>query len=521
MQLWLVPLIPLTIALMVILCGRWPNIREGVTLVGGVLLCRSVWALVQQRVTAGLEPWLGFELVPGMTFSFQADALGLLFALVASSLWLVTSVYAIGYMRAHHEKKQTAFYSAFALAIAATMGIALAANLFTLFVCYEILTLSTYPLVIHAGSREARLGGRTYLGILLATSIGLFLVAVVGTWLLAGTLDFTPGGILRGKAQDNVIAVLLLLFLFGIGKAALMPAHRWLPAAMVAPTPVSALLHAVAVVKAGVFTVLKVVVFIVGSDFFHRPMTGNFDFAAMVHQGLIYVAVASLVLASVQALRQDNLKRRLAYSTISQLAYIVLGALLVQSLSLVGAAMHIATHALGKIVLFFAAGGILVATGKTRVSELRGLGRQMPITFGCFLLASLSVIGLPLFGGFWSKWYLALGTVATGQWLALAALMASSLLSIAYLLPVVVTGFWIPVHESEKSADTISTSVNEHIRLKEAPGSCLLAMLIALCGSLYLFFQPQPLFELATEFSRAALSGPVLPSGNLAEGVSP
>ena len=507
--LWSPIAIPGLVALLVMVCGRWPNLRESITLIGGLLLCVSVFSLSSLRDSQAT--WSAFEIIDGLDFSLRLDSLGLLFALLASSLWVVTSLYAVGYMRAHHEKNQTVFYAAFALAIAATMGISLAANLFTLFICYEVLTLSTYPLVIHAGTQEARNGGRTYLGILLATSIGLLFVALVGTWLVADTLDFTPGGVLADKTSTTVVALLLLLFVFGIGKAALMPLHRWLPAAMVAPTPVSALLHAVAVVKAGVFTLLKVVVFIVGSDFFQRQPSAEIDLAAIAQQGLIYLAIASLLWASVQALRQDNLKRRLAYSTVSQLAYITLGALLVNSLSLVGGAMHIATHALGKIVLFFAAGAILVTAGKTEVSQLRGLGRAMPITFGCFFLASLSVIGLPLFGGFWSKWYLALGAVDAGQWLALTALMISSLLSIAYLLPVAVSGF-APLRESPASSSGTTVAGTENaVPIREAPWPCLVAMVIALCGSVYLFFQPQPLFELASDFSRQGLSehGPV------------
>jgi multicomponent Na+:H+ antiporter subunit D len=351
-----------------------------------------------------------------------------------------------------------------------------------------------------------------YLGILLATSIGLMFVAIVATWALAGTLDFTPGGVLFQSASDGLLLVLLILYLFGTGKAALMPVHRWLPAAMVAPTPVSALLHAVAVVKAGVFTVLKVIVFIVGTDFFHRAEASDPEIIGWFRQGLVYVAVASLLLASIQALRQDNLKRRLAYSTISQLAYIVLAGLLAHSMSLVGGAMHIATHAFGKIVLFFAAGAILVASHKTHVSELRGLGRRMPITFACFFLASLSVIGFPLFGGFWSKWYLVYGAVSSEQWLALGALLISSLLTIAYLLPVTLQAFY--------GTDPEPVSEPEGFSLRhEAPWPCLVAMVVAVVGCVYLFFQPEGLHQLAHGFSLAADGGAA--SMGIAGGVGP
>ena len=502
-DLWLPLALPLLVALAVSLCGRWPNVREAITLVGATLLCAHIWSLAGDNgaiIALGeSQRWQAFVVFPGLAFALQFDALGLLFAQVASTLWLVTSIYAIGYMRGHGEEHQTRFYAAFAISIAATMGVAMADNLFTLFLFYEMLTLSTYPLVTHHGTEEARRGGRVYLGVLLASSIGLLFTAMVATWMLAGTLDFTPGGLLGQGIPDGLVLLLLFLYLFGIGKAALMPMHRWLPAAMVAPTPVSALLHAVAVVKAGVFTVLKVIAFIVGTDFLYPGKADAAELVQWLQQGLVYLAVASLLLASAQALRQDNLKRRLAYSTVSQLAYIVLAGLVAQSMSLVGGAMHIATHAFGKIVLFFAAGAILVASHKTRVSELRGLGRQMPVTFGCFFLASLSVIGLPLFGGFWSKWYLAYGAVASGQWVALAALMISSLLTIAYLLPVAVTGFYPAGTEREP----IRFSLRD-----EAPWPCLLAMVLGVVGCIYLFFQPQGLHELAAMFSAAATGEP-------------
>ncbi|MCP3692916.1 MAG: monovalent cation/H+ antiporter subunit D family protein, partial [Planctomycetaceae bacterium] len=310
----------------------------------------------------------------------------------------------IGYMRGHHEKHQTRFYVCFALAIFAAMGAAMAENMFTLFIFYEVLTLSTYPLVTHHGTEKARRGGRTYLSILLFTSVSMLLLAMAWTWNLAGTLDFTAGGILSaenlrpGKELTTLgLGALLALYVFGTGKAAVMPFHRWLPAAMVAPTPVSALLHAVAVVKVGVFTVMKVVVYIFGTDLL--TSTG-------VSTWLMYVAGMTILLGSLVALTKDNLKARLAYSTISQLSYIVLGAMLANSYGVVGGSMHIAMHACGKITLFFCAGAIYVAAHKTEISDMRGIGRVMPVTLFAFLLGSISVIGLPPFGGSWSKWYL-------------------------------------------------------------------------------------------------------------------
>jgi multicomponent Na+:H+ antiporter subunit D len=357
------------------------------------------------------------------------------------------------------------------------MGIAFAGNLLTLFIFYEVLTLSTYPLVTHAGNEEAKAGGRTYLGILLFTSIVFLLTAVIWTWSISGSLDFVPGGVLEGKASPGIAAILLVLYVFGIGKAAVMPFHRWLPAAMVAPAPVSALLHAVAVVKAGVFTVLKVAVYIFGIDFLAGLASSRW---------LMYIAAATILIASLVAMRQDNLKRRLAYSTVSQLSYIVLAAMIATPLAIVGGAMHIAMHAFGKITLFFCAGAIDVALHKKNISEMRGIGRAMPFTMGAFLIASLSIIGLPPLGGLWSKWYLALGALQADEVLMVAVLMISSLLNVAYLLPIPVRAFF------EKPDDGESIS-----GIKEAPLPSLVALCFTALGCGFLFFFPDPLFRLA------------------------
>ena len=314
----------------------------------------------------------------------------MLFALVASGLWVVTTVYSIGYMRAHRESDQTRFYAFFAISIASAMGVAFAGNMLTLFVFYEALTLATFPLVAHAGTPEARRGARTYLGVLLGTSIGLQLLAIAGTYAVAGTLDFTPGGVIDGEVGGVAAGALLALYVFGVGKAAVMPFHRWLPAAMVAPTPVSALLHAVAVVKAGAFAILKVAAFIFGFDLLR-------DLA--MTDALLWCAAFTIVAASLVAMTKDNLKARLAYSTVSQLSYIVLAALLAGQAGFLGGGLHIATHAFGKITLFFCAGAILVAAHKTEVSQLDGLGRAMPVTMTAFAIGALSIVGLPPWAG--------------------------------------------------------------------------------------------------------------------------
>jgi multicomponent Na+:H+ antiporter subunit D len=388
---------PLAGAVLVGLLGKWPNVRESASLLTAGSLFWLVVAKVLPAVLGGGRPRLDVvEVLPGLGLAFEIEPLGMLFAMVASGLWIVTTFYSIGYMRGHHEQNQNRFYICFALAIAGAIGVAFAANVFTLFLFYEMITLSTYPLVTHSGSDEAKKAGRMYLGILMGTSIAFLLLAMVWTFIATGTTEFRPGGILAGKVTVRELVVLLALYVFGTGKAALMPFHRWLPAAMVAPTPVSALLHAVAVVKAGVFTVMKVLVYVFGSELLLSTGASRW---------LTWAAAFTIISASCVAIAKDNLKARLAYSTISQLSYIVLGAALATTAGVLGGSMHIVMHAFGKITLFFCAGAIMVGAHKTEVSELDGLGRRMPFTFGAFLLGSFSVIGLPPMGGSWSKWF--------------------------------------------------------------------------------------------------------------------
>jgi multicomponent Na+:H+ antiporter subunit D len=477
--------IPLVGAPLIVVFRRVPNRREAVTLVTAALLFLAVARLIPVVMAGGRPAVTLFEILPGLPIAFEVEPLGMVFAAVASFLWIVTSVYSIGYMRGHHEKNQTRFYVCFAIALWAAIGAAFAGNMLTLFLFYEVLTICTYPLVTHSGTREAVAAGRTYLGILLSTSIGLQLLALIGTWTLTGTLDFAPGGILEGKVGPGLAAVLYALYLFGIGKAALMPLHRWLPAAMVAPAPVSALLHAVAVVKAGVFTVMKVTVYIFGIDFLAE---------AGASQIMMYVAGATILIASLVALRQDNLKRRLAYSTVSQLSYIVLGATLANGLGAIGGAMHIAMHAFGKITLFFCAGAIDVAAHKTQVSQLNGIGRRMPITMGAFAIGSLSMIGVPPTAGFLSKWYMLLGSFEAEQMFAVVVIVASTLLNAAYFLPIVYAAFCRPPDPAAEPA--AAEGGEEH---GEAPLPIVLAVSVTALGTVLLFFLPQLPLELARD----------------------
>jgi multicomponent Na+:H+ antiporter subunit D len=474
--------LPLLAPALIMVLRRWPNPREAVTLLTSGCLFLLVYSLYD-AVLHGARPAIDIaEPLPGLTIGFEVEPLGMLFALLASFLWIVTSVYSIGYLRSHHEWRQTSYYSYFAVALGSAMGIAFAGNLFTLFIFYELLTLSTYPLVTHAGDDAAREGGRMYLGYLLGTSVTLLLLALVWTWSLTGTLDFRDGGILAGAVTPVTAGVLLILFIFGIGKAAVMPFHLWLPAAMVAPTPVSALLHAVAVVKAGVFTVLKVAIYIFGIDFLAEiPAT----------RWLMYVAAATILLAALVALRQDNLKLRLAWSTVSQLSYIVLCALLVTPIGIVGGAMHIAMHAFAKITLFFCAGAILITTHKTRVSEMNGIGRRMPWTMAAFTVGALSMIGIPPTAGFVSKWYILLGAIEAQQMVAIGVIIMGTLLNAAYFMPVVYAAFFRTPESNPE---------HEHKEVHgEAPLAVVLAITVTAAGTVALFFFPDLPLELALQ----------------------
>ncbi len=468
-------ILPLCGGIMILALRRNPTLRETATLVTTGLLCLTIVTLLSRTMGGERTEWIFLEMLPGLPISFRVEPLGMLFATIAALLWPINSIYSIGYMRGNSEAHQTRFYFFFAIAIFGAIGVAFAGNLITLFLCYEVLTLSTFPLVVHKGNDAARIGGRTYLGILLATSIGLLLPAIVWTWSVAGTLDFSAGGILAGKLTGPSLTVLALMYLLGIGKAAVMPVHRWLPAAMVAPTPVSALLHAVAVVKAGVFCVVKVTVYVLGID--HVAQAPGVD-------ALLWLAGLTILIASLVALRQDNLKKRLAYSTISQLSYVVLGTMLLAPISIVGACLHILTHAFGKITLFFAAGSIYTRSKKTEISQLNGIGHRMPVTMAAFAIGALSMIGVPPAAGFLSKWYLLSGAIAAEQMMAVAVIVVSTLLNAAYFIPILYVAFFR--HDSAESIPSHG----------EAPWPIVLALCLTALATLLLFLFPGAALEL-------------------------
>ncbi|MFP3867392.1 MAG: monovalent cation/H+ antiporter subunit D family protein [Desulfobacteraceae bacterium] len=427
------------------------------------------------------------EVLPGVALRLRVDALGMLFALVASSLWIITSAYSIGYMRGLKEHSQTRYYCFFALALSATIGAAFAANLFTLYLFYEMLSFATYPLVTHHQDAEARRSGRKYLLYIVGGSIGLVLPAMVLAYHLSGTLEFSGQGFLPLSGSPVLLGVLLFMFVFGFAKAAIMPLHAWLPAAMVAPTPVSALLHAVAVVKVGVFSILRI-------------LTGVFglDLLASLHLGtaVAYVAALTIIVASLIALSQNELKRLLAFSTIGQLSYIVLGAALLSPKGLMGGMVHIAMHAFGKITLFFCAGAIFVATGKKYLSEMAGIGKQMPVTMTAFFIGSLSIIGIPPGSGFLSKWYLVLGALQADQFPLLLVILVSSLLNAAYFIPIVYRAFFVSSRDIAVP-DTVS----------EAPIFCVAPLVVTALISLVLFVYPQPFLSLTELVVQTLLRG--------------
>jgi multicomponent Na+:H+ antiporter subunit D len=426
--------VPGLAALAILLLNNREKLRDVVSPLAAIALFGIVASMAPTVLAGGTVDLRLFEILPGIDFAFRADALGMVFATVSSLLWIVAAIYSIGYMRHLNEHAQTRFFACFATSLAAAVGGAFAANLFTLVIFYEMLSLVTYPLVYHHEDEEGWTGSRKYLVYLMGASKSVLLAALALTYQIAGSLDFVKGGLLAGaNASAALLMVVYFCYLFGFAKAAVMPMHAWLPAAMVAPTPVSALLHAVAVVKMGVFCLLRVVFHIFGVK-----LVGELGLGIAT----AYLVSFTILMASVYALTRDDLKARLAYSTVSQLSYIVLGAVLLSPVAMVGGIIHIAAHAFSKITLFFCAGSIYCASGKRNISDMAGIGRRLPWTMGAFFVASLSMIGVPPTAGFISKWYLTLGSVEAGQFAFLAVLLVSSILNAAYFLPVCYAAFF-------------------------------------------------------------------------------
>jgi len=435
-RLLLAILSPLIGAGLVMANGKRPNVREACSLVAAVVLLAINLSMIPAVLGGSTLHFTLFQLLPGLSIALRADALSMVFAVAASFLWVVTVFYSAGYMRGLHEHEQTRFNTCFALALFGAMGCAFSDNLLTLYLFYEIVSICTYPLVAHHQDDESYEGGKKYLTYLTATAKGLILPAMVLIYVLSGTLDFSTNlhtGILPPETNRWVVTALYACCILGFAKNGVMPFHNWLPSAMVAPTPVSALLHAVAVVKVGVFSTVRVMLYVFGVDMMHNLNLGL---------PTAYFVSITIVVGSIVALSKDNLKARLAYSTVSQLSYVILGVALLTPAGIQGGLIHIANHAFSKITLFFCAGAIYVATHKKNISEMSGLGRVMPFTFGAFALASLSMIGAPPVAGFVTKWYLLNGAMDAGSIGIILVLLTSTLLNAAYFAPVVYQGFF-------------------------------------------------------------------------------
>ncbi|MFT4302598.1 MAG: monovalent cation/H+ antiporter subunit D family protein [Desulfovibrio sp.] len=467
-------------ACMVMLSRRYPNVRESWSLAAALVMFGIILSMVPdvapQPVGRGLTLHQTlFPILPGLSLSFRADAFSMVFALVGSFLWVITIFYSAGYMRSLEEHAQTRFNACFALTLFGAMGVAFADNLFTLYLFYEVVSICTYPLVAHHQDEESYTGARKYIVYLTTTAKGLVLPAMILIYVLTGTLDFTHNShlsVLSPEINTTLVTILYVCCLLGFAKNGIMPFHNWLPGAMVAPTPVSALLHAVAVVTVGVFCTTRVMLYVFGTDLMTRLNLGV---------PTAYFVSFTILMASIIALSKDNLKARLAYSTVSQLSYIILGVALLTVDGIQGGVVHMANHAFAKITLFFCAGAVYVATHKKCISEMSGLGRTMPITFAAFGVASLSMIGAPPVAGFVTKWKLLTGamempTHATG---ILLVLLASTLLNVAYFAPVTFKAFFGKRPEGEAETG-----------MREAPLAMVVPILIAAAVSVLLGIYP-------------------------------
>jgi multicomponent Na+:H+ antiporter subunit D len=492
MDLSLVPLLAILVSLAavvpILLSSEKPNLREFWTILAAVIKFGLVLTLLPGAIEGRSVELHILDLAPGLPLALNADPLGVYFAVIASGLWIFTSFYSIGYVRGAGEHKQTRYFASFAVCLSATIGIAFSANLLTFIVFYEMLTLATYPLVIHKENKKAIDAGRKYLAYTLTA--GLLLIAASGmVYIYTGSLDFTPGGLFNNAdLPQSAMLVIFILFIGAVGvKAGIMPLHSWLPSAMAAPTPVSALLHAVAVVKSGVFAVIRVVGFVIGTD-----VMGEYG----LNDILIILAGATIIIASLLAFAQDNLKRRLAYSTVGHLSYIVLGAALLTPLGMQGGIMHIAAHATMKITLFFCAGAIYVNLHKENISELNGIAKVMPWTMAAFTIGSMGLAGVPPLNGFVSKWYLALGSLQGDMIIPLIILVVSGLLNIGYFFPIIQRAYFRKGEGLEKYGEASPLMVVPLF------ATAVLSILFGLFPNLFFNF-----FDLASSIASSLFTG--------------
>lgn len=488
--------IPMIAALLIMLFGDKvkPNIRESITMAASILMAVTVFSMAGLVLGGQSLDITIIEIVDGINLRFKTDAMGMVFACVASGLWIVTSIYSIGYMRGHGEKNQTGYFAAFAMCLCGAIGICFASNLITFFIFYEILTVATYPLVVHYRDNKGIKSGRKYLTYTLASG-QLFFAGIVYVYVKTGTTEFAAGGFLQGQIDDGVALVLFIVMIVGGAvKAGVMPLHSWLPSAMVAPTPVSALLHAVAVVKAGAFCVIRVMGYTFGPELCKSSGASEI---------MCWAAVFTIIVSSLIAIQKDNLKARLAFSTVGQLSYIVLGVAIMTPAALTGAIYHIVAHASIKITLFMCAGAIFVTTHKSEVSQMRGIGRRMPLTMTVFTVASLGIAGLPFLVGFVSKMNIMAGAFDAGKPLFVVVLIASALLALTYLVPVSYIAF--------TSKNINSDFEDYHMSLKgEANWKMLVPLIITGILSIILGVMPNfgvHLFDLAQMAAESIFEG--------------
>ncbi|MFN2390127.1 MAG: proton-conducting transporter membrane subunit [Actinomycetota bacterium] len=422
-------LIPLAGAALVVALREHPRARDAAAVAAAVTTAVVVALMIPgamdgERPEVTLAPFL-----PDAPILLRVDPLGLLLLLTATLLWPLTAIYAGAYFPTDAATRGR-FHAFVALTLASTAGVAFAGNLVTLYLFYEMMTFATYPLVVLSRGEEAMAGGRRYLTYQLGTGIALFLPAVILTYVETGSFEFTPGG-LFGPGDTGILPVaIFVLFLFGIAKAALVPVHLWLPAAMAAPVPVSALLHAVAVVNVGVFALFRVLLEVFGPA---SVVALRLDLVTII------VASTTVLVASLIALQLDKLKPILAYSTIGQLSYMLLGVALVNDAGMTGGMFHLVGHSVSKITLFFAVGAIAATTGATSWRELTGLAQRMPHLVIILGIGAASIVGLPPTAGFVTKYLLFVGAVEARAWLPVVVLAASTVLAATYYLRLVRT----------------------------------------------------------------------------------
>ena len=484
------PLLPVAVTFaspfLIRLMAKDENRREAVSFVLAFITFLTVVSMAPAILKGHIYTFTLFTILPGIKVSFCADGLSMVFALISSFLWILTTSYNIGYMRTLKEHAQTRYYVCFSVAIFGAQGVSFAGNIFTLYLFYEIITLFTYPLVAHYQNQEAFEAGKKYLVYLLGTSKLFFLPAMILTYVLCGTLDFQLGDIHKGifpaDANPTLVIAVYVLFLAGLTKTAIMPLHGWLPSAMVAPTPVSGLLHAVAVVKAGAFSVCRIMLSCFGLDSLDRLGLGT---------PTVYVAGFTIIAAGLIALTKDDIKARIAYSTVSHLSYIVMGVAMLSQGGVEGGISAIAHDAFPKITLFFAAGCIIVVTGSKKISLMNGLGRRMPWTFGAFALATLSFIGLAPASGFLSKFYLITGATDAKQIIPMLVILVSVLLNMAYFGPIVIRGFFFPPVDGANME-----------QYAEAPRTMVIPMFMIAVISILIGFYPQTFVDFVDAYGR-------------------